>query len=193
MQIPTLLSLPAELRDIIYSNVLLTDDLINLPINSGHGTDFKDANKAVESFRSFSRSCRQIHFEIADIFFKSNTFTFAANATFSSIPAIYVRKMRAMVLYRTLMGKTFQLSIQAQQDGDVVTSAQVLESEEPTSKSNSSRMSERLGERMSSRFMKGSEVAATMLRPVVAEEGGLSLAILRDIATRMNDQWLIGI
>ena len=189
----TFLSIPTELRDIIYSTILATNYTINLPITSGYKTDGEDANLAVKSFRLLTWSCTQIHLEIEDIFFKRNAFAFVANARFPSIPDVYVRKIRAVTLYRTLMGKTFQLNIQTQQDGDVVTSVQVLEPEEPASKANDSRMPEQLEERILLRFMKGCEVAATMLRLVVAVEGGLSMAILKDVATRMNEQWLIGI
>jgi hypothetical protein len=187
------LSIPRELRDIIYSKILATNDTITLPVTRDYKMDGEDANLAVKCFRSLSRSCTQIHHEIEDMFFKRNTFAFLANAIFPAIPDLCVRKIRSVALYRTLMGKTFQLSIQAQQDGNVVTSVHVLEPEEPASKANGSRLSKQLEDRMLLRFMEGCEVTATMLRPAVAAEGGLSMARLKDVAARMNEQWLIGI
>lgn len=184
MQNATFLSIPTEIRDIIYSNILLTDEPINL-------TAKHDPCEAVKSFAALSITSRQIYCEIEEIFFRHNAFSLEANKLFPSIADRHLQLTRVVTLFRTVIGKTFSIKIQLQPENGLQTLVEVVDAQSLVAQAVSPKAPRQLEQMMVERFSREGGVAAGLFESMNAAGDGLRMVVLKEIARRMNSQWLI--
>lgn len=187
---PALLSLPVEIRDLIYNHILIQPAPLTFPIGDDFNRQDIDARQVIEHFYALSLSCKQVHYEIEDIFFRYNSFSFLTNKPLPSIPPRCVQKIKSITLYRMLVGKRFSLKMYWRCDDSVDVSVDIVDLI-PRPKEEACSSTHVISDMMGFRLAQGAKVAAKMLKQAIEDQGGLSMDILKAIATLMNQQWLI--
>lgn len=187
----TLLSIPVEIRDMIYNNLLIGAQSINLSIGLQQNELNDDSRQATRSFQALSQTCTQTHAEVEDIYFSQNRFRLLANRPLPSIPCRYARRMKKITLYRTLLGRDFLLHLRLACKDRASTSVEVVGCQESSTKEEAYPGAHAIERMITFRLTQGAEVAARMLQQMVADRGGLTLEVLKAVATQMNQQWVV--
>jgi hypothetical protein len=191
------LSIPAEIRALIYAQVLICPEPIDLSTNLPYTVNSTAARHTIQTFLALSWTCKRTYHEVPDVFFTQNTFSFLANRPLPSIPARYVEIMRNITLYRTLVGRNFYLKIQKRRNGNVGTAVEAAGCQKEDVKVDTSTLAanaERVIERMiRTRLTQGARVAALMLQRAVDRGQGIGMRELENVAVQLNCQWVIAI
>ena len=194
VQRPTLRSIPPEIRTLVYEQILICPERIDLSTNLPHTTNGTAARQSIQTFLALLLTSKWTYHEVHDVFFTHNTFSFLANRPLPSIPARYVEMMRNITLYRNLVGRNFYLKIQKCQNGSVRTTVEAAGCQKEVVKGTLAANAERVIEHMIvTRLTQGARVAALMLQRAVDDGREIGMRELEVVAVQLNCQWVIAI